>query len=117
MRFALLSIVAAPLLLAALPATAGERAISALIAAGAYQEAEQAIRSELRIYPSRPELLLNLAAVYVKSGRTAEARTLYSQVLAQREVLMDLRADKVAGSHAVASVGLRQVRNVQLSAR
>jgi len=117
MRVALLSAAALPLLLAALPANAGERSIAASIAAGAYAEAEQAIQSELRIYPGRPELLLNLAAVYAKTGRTADAKALYTRVLAQRDVLMDLSADKVAGSHAVATAGLKQVQAVQFSSR
>ncbi len=117
MRFALLSLAATPLLLAALPVSAGERAISAAIAAGAYSQAEQAIQSELRIHPGRPELLLNLAVVYARTGRMTEARALYAQVLAQRDVLMDLNADKVAGSHAIASIGLRQAQPAQFTSR
>ncbi|MES2988045.1 MAG: tetratricopeptide repeat protein [Pseudomonadota bacterium] len=108
---------AAPLLFAALPASANDETIPAAIAAGAYDQAEQAIQADLRIYPNRPELLLNLAAIYAKTGRTSEARAIYAKVLAQRDVLMDVRADKVAGSHAIAAAGLRRVQSVQLTSR
>ncbi|HEX8300563.1 tetratricopeptide repeat protein [Sphingomonas sp.] len=106
-----------PFLLAALPASADDKAIAAAISSGAYAQAEQSIRAELRIYPSRPELLLNLAAVYAKTGRDAEARALYTKVLAQREVLMDQRADKVLGSHKIASIGLKRIAAVQMTSR
>ena len=87
------------------------------MSAGAYAQAEKAIEAELRIYPGRPELLLNLATIYARTGRTAEARVLYANVLAQRDVLMDVSADKVVGSHAIATMGLKQIEAVQISSR
>ncbi|RYE02730.1 MAG: tetratricopeptide repeat protein [Sphingomonadales bacterium] len=108
---------AAPLLLAALPASANDRSIPAAIAMGAYDQAEQAIRAELRIYRDRPELLLNLATVYAKTNRAEAARALYAKVLAQPDVLMDVSETAVAGSHAIAQAGLRRIQAVQLSAR
>lgn len=108
---------AAPLLFAALPASANDEKIAAAIAAGAYDQAEQALQVELRIYPNRPELLLNLAAVYAKTGRAAEARALYARVLDQREVMMDVSDTKVAGSHAIANNGLKRLPAVQFTAR
>ena len=102
----------APLALAA-PALAqdGDRVASAAIEQGDFVGAEKVLLQELRIHPGRPELLLNLATVYAKTGRQAEARTLYRQVLAQSDVLMDLPADRTAGSHAVAVAGLRRLDN------
>ncbi|RYY24680.1 MAG: tetratricopeptide repeat protein [Sphingomonadales bacterium] len=108
---------AAPLILAALPASANDRPIPAKISTGAYDDAEKALQAELRIYPNRPELLLNLAAIYAKTGRAGEARTLYAKVLDQRDVLMDVTADKVAGSHAIANTGLKRIQAVQFTAR
>jgi Flp pilus assembly protein TadD len=120
MRIALAHLaIAAPLMLAAYPVQAQEadQVASTTIARGAYADAEKALVKELRIYPGRPELLLNLAAVYAKTGRDAEARDLYAKVLSQREVLMDVTPEQTAGSHAIARTGLRRLENVQLSAR
>lgn len=106
MRF--LAVAAMPLLLAAFPATARDVAVSE-IARGEYAAAEAKLDAELRIHPKRPELLLNLAAVYARTGRQAQARSLYRQVLAGSDVLMDVSADRTAGAHAVAANGLRSL--------
>jgi hypothetical protein len=117
MRVALVLLAAAPLV-AALPAQAQDRAVaSTQIAEGQYSAAESKLLAELRIHPGRPELLLNLAAVYAKTGRTIEARTLYTKVLSKDDVLMDISADQTAGSHALAQRGLRRLDTVQFSAR
>jgi hypothetical protein len=117
-------IAVAPLALAALPVQAQtpqpqDPEIAAIAAAaidrGAYAEAEGTLQTELRIHPNRPELLLNLAAVYAKTGRQADARALYARVLGQRDVLMDLTGERTAGSHAIAQTGLRRIEVVQLS--
>jgi len=107
----------APLALAPLPAQAqdGDRVASTAIAQGDLARAERELTRELRIHPGRPELLLNLAAVYAGTGRQAEARNLYRDVLAQDEVLMQLSADRVAGSHAVANAGLRRLGDGQVA--
>jgi len=104
----------APLAFAA-PAMAqnGDRTASAAIEQGDYAGAERTLLQELRIHPGRPELLLNLATVYARTGREAEAKALYRQVLAQNDVKMDLSADRVAGSHAVAMAGLRRISDVR----
>jgi Tfp pilus assembly protein PilF len=114
-RFVLLA--AAPLL-AVLPAQAQDSAVaSTQIAQGDFAQAESKLLAELRIHPGRPELLLNLAAVYAKTGRTGEARSLYTKVLSTDDVLMDLSLDQTAGSHALAQRGLRRLDTVQFSAR
>lgn len=118
MRAACLVFAAVPLVALALPASAQDRGLATTqIATGAYADAEKALAAELRIYPNRPELLLNLAAVYAKTGRAAQARALYGAVLAQDDVLMDLPADRTAGSHAIARTGLARLDRVQFSAR
>jgi DNA-binding SARP family transcriptional activator len=117
MRIGFYLLAAAPLL-AALPAQAQESAVaSTQIAQGDYSQAESKLLAELRIHPGRPELLLNLAAVYAKTGRAGEARSLYTKVLSKDDVLMDLSADKTAGSHTLAQRGLRRLDAVQFSAR
>lgn len=104
-------VLAAPLALISAPAQAtdGDRVASSAIEQGDFAGAERILLQELRIHPGRPELLLNLATVYSRTGRQAEARALYRQVLAQSDVLMDLSADRTAGSHAVAVAGLRRL--------
>ena len=116
MRVALAALVlAAPLALAPMPAQAqdGDRVASTAIAKGDFAGAERILLQELRIHPGRPELLLNLAAVYAKTGRQSEARALYQQVLGKDDVLMDLSADRTAGSHAIALAGMRTLDGYQ----
>jgi thioredoxin-like negative regulator of GroEL len=116
MRIALVLLAAAPLALA-LPAHAQSDVASTAIVDGAYSTAEAKLVGELRARPDQPELLLNLAAVYAKTGRIAQARTLYDRVLSQDEVLMDLASQRTAGSHAIARTGLDRLEAVQFSAR
>lgn len=119
MRIALSHILIAAPLLIALPAHAQsfETTASATIKSGTYSEAERILTRELRQQPNRPEFLLNLAAIYVYTGRSAEARTLYQRVLAQKDVVMDLPSDKSAGSHAIARAGLQRIGLAPQTAR
>lgn len=117
MRIGFYLLAAAPLFVA-LPVQAQENPVaSTQIAQGDYAQAESKLLAELRIHPGRPELLLNLAAVYAKTGRAGEARNLYTKVLSRDDVLMDVSADQTAGSHALAQRGLRRLDAVQFSAR
>jgi Flp pilus assembly protein TadD len=119
MRVASFGLAVLPLTLLAAPAFAQDAtaASSAAIANGSYAAAEKALLQELRIHPGRPELLINLAAVYAGTGRAGDARALYQQVLSQDDVLMDLSAEKTAGSHAIAQTGLRRLAVSQMSSR
>ncbi|MBB5709546.1 tetratricopeptide repeat protein [Sphingomonas xinjiangensis] len=116
MRFVALAVL--PLIAAALPAQAQENpAAPNLITQGSYEAAEARLMRELRVHPDRPELLLNLAAVYARTGRADAARSLYTRVLSQDDVLMDLTSDRTAGSHMIASAGLTRLQPVQFTAR
>lgn len=118
MRMGLVGAAIVPLMLIAIPAQAQDSAVaSSQILNGAYDKAEQKLLAELRVHPNRPELLLNLAAVYVQTGRDSEARALYSKVLAQEDILMDISAERTAGSHVIAQNGLKRIDTVQFSAR
>lgn len=77
------------------------------IAAGNYADAERELLAEQRIFPARPEIMLNLAAVYARTGRVAEARALYHRVLALKPVGMDVADGQTIPSHAVAQRGIR----------
>ncbi|MDG2533112.1 tetratricopeptide repeat protein [Sphingomonas sp. HITSZ_GF] len=120
MRTALIVLAAAPFALAALPAQAqsdnGDLA-SAAIVRGDLGQAERQLTAELRSNPSAPELLLNLAAIYASTGRSADARILYRQVLSQKDVEMDVAANRVSMSHAIANQGLQRVNALQLTSR
>jgi len=54
-------------------------------------------------------VLLNLAAVDAATQRSDEARALYECVRASEYVPMAQKADRVAGSHRIAHVGLAQL--------
>jgi len=64
--------------------------------------AEQRLLDQQAAEPNEPSVLLNLAYVYKKTGRTAEADALYERVLAQKDVLMALGNGKPAWSHTLA---------------
>jgi thioredoxin-like negative regulator of GroEL len=101
------------------PSAAGaqQRTAYQQIAAGNFSKAEQTLVAERRIFPQRPELMLNLAAVYQQTGRAEGARALYEAVLNQPEVMMDVSAERTAGSHAIARNGLRRLPGVQMTSR
>jgi thioredoxin-like negative regulator of GroEL len=93
-------------------AQANDRNGFAAIATGDYAHAERILVAERRIYPSRPELMLNLAAVYRQTGREADAQALYADVLRRPDVLMDLPNQRTMSSHAVARKGMGRLTQV-----
>lgn len=110
MRFGLF--MAAVVLAAPASAQAPDRTASAAIATGDYARAERILVAERRIFPARPELMLNLATVYRMTNRAAEAQQLYADVLRRPDVLMDLPDQRVASSHALAQTGLERMTQV-----
>ncbi|VVT18031.1 conserved exported hypothetical protein [Sphingomonas aurantiaca] len=98
--------VATPALAA--PSATVDRTGYRAIAAGDLATAEQRIVAERRIFPQRPELMLNLASVYARTGRDSEARALYAAVLARPSVALDLPSGAVASSHDLANLALRR---------
>ena len=77
------------------------------LARGDYAGAELAIAKTRALFPEYPELMLNLAVVYRHTGRPAEARQLYQQVLRAPDEDMTIRADgTTATAHRVATAGL-----------
>ena len=91
------------------PAAAKDRVGYQAISSGSLAQAEQTIAAERVIFPTRPELMLNLAAVYARTGRPAQARALYGQVLDQTPVAMDLPDGNVQSSHVLAQRGLARL--------
>ena len=102
----------------AAPVHAKDRTGYHAIAVGDLARAERTLVAERRIFPDRPELMLNLAAVYLRTGRVAEANALYSKVLARPATEMDLPSGRAATSHQVATVALASLpANVAVASR
>ena len=101
----------------ATPSFAAERTGFQAIAAGNLDMAQRQIQAARRADPSRPELMLNLAAVYIQTGRASDARDLYAAVLRAPSVAMDMPSGAVLSSHEVAARGLRLVPVQTFAAR
>ncbi|MBW6525949.1 tetratricopeptide repeat protein [Sphingomonas sp. RHCKR7] len=101
--------------IAAAPAAAKDRVGYQAISSGSLAQAEQTIDAERVIFPNRPELMLNLAAVYARTGRASQARSLYSRVLDQAPVTMDLADGSVQSSHLLAQRGLSRLQATMAS--
>ena len=112
-----LAVSAAPISMA--PAQADDQRVAYTeIAQSDYAAAEAKLARELRAHPYEPELMLNLAAVYAKTGRAQQARALYTRVLAQPQAEMGIAPNGSTWSHRVAQNGLRMLdTSLQLSAR
>jgi Flp pilus assembly protein TadD len=120
MRTVIASIVlAAPLALTPVAQADSQdgRYAHATIQRGDYAAAERKLLAEARVFPNKPEVLLNLAAIYAKTGRHNEARALYNRVLALQPVAMDLADGEVAPSHLIAGRGMRQLDAARTAAR
>jgi Tfp pilus assembly protein PilF len=95
--------------LAAGGAVAQDRTVYRAINAGDLAGAETRLAKELRTYPGSPEVMLNLAAIYSRTGRAEQARALYADVLDRRAVMLDLPSGAVRSSHDVANAGLNRL--------
>ncbi|WP_299648719.1 tetratricopeptide repeat protein [Sphingomonas bacterium] len=96
-------------LIASSAAVATDRNGYRAIAAGDFRTAVQRLEAERRIHPQRPELMLNLAAAYRRTGRSADARALYHLVLRRPVVMLDLPSGDVASSRDLANTGLARI--------
>lgn len=87
------------------------------IAHGNLAAAEAQIASERRLFRQDPDLLLNLAYVYARTGRVEQARALYGDVLARPAEDVDLANGDSIDSHVAARAGLLRIAGIQFSAR
>lgn len=115
MRMPIIFILAAATL--ASPALASDRTGYRAISAGDYRTAEQTLVAERRIFPHRPELMINLATVYARTGRAAEAVALYRAALDADDVELAMPDGAVASSRMVAQRGLERLGGVALATR
>lgn len=74
--------------------------------------AEARLSAERIAQPDEPSVLINLAHIYAKTGRTAQAEMLYRQVLSSDNVLMLTGSRRQLWSHDLASRGLERTRLV-----
>lgn len=68
--------------------------------------AETRLEAQRAAEPNEPSVLINLAWVYRKTGREAEAQALYERVLAEPSVLLAMGNGRPASSHMLAMKGL-----------
>lgn len=71
-----------------------------------YSAAETHLASQVAAGEREPGVLLNLAAVYSKTGRGAEAVAMYRMVQAEKNVLMEAANGAPIWSHEVATRGI-----------
>lgn len=102
---------------AAAPIQAKDRNGYQAIAAQDFATAERRLLAERRIHPNKPELLINLALVYRRTGRSAEARALYAAVMERDAVELDLPNGGAASSHDLARMGLDALNTSSFAAR
>lgn len=102
---------------APIAAVARDRMGYQAIAAGDFVTAERSIVAERRIFPHRPELTLNLAAVYARTGRVDAARALYREVLAGTPVDLMLADGAGYSSHQLARAGLARLAPETIAVR
>ena len=82
---------------------------AAQIARGDYAAAERIIVREQRLFPRDTDLLINLATVYARTGRIAEARRTYALAAAQPDEALDLTGSRTVSSRALATGALRSL--------
>ncbi len=84
---------------------------------GKLAAAEAMLVQEHRAFPGDADLTLNLAAIYANTGRVAQARALYADVLRLPDQSMILSRQRTASSHSIATLGLKRISSTELSAR
>ncbi len=75
---------------------------------GDYAAAQRMIEHQLKTAPNDPDLLLNLAFVYSRTSRPADAVAIYRQVLALPDEDMQANGGTVS-AHDLADRGLRRL--------
>ena len=114
MRGFLISLIVAGL---AAPAVASDRTGYQSIASGDLRAAEATLNAERRIFPDRPELMLNLAAVYGRTGRVDAARQMYAEVMTRPAVSMLTPSGAAVSSHDLAQRGMARISPAVLATR
>lgn len=118
MKLACFGCIAGAALFGSTAALADEGNGAVQIMKGDYASAERIIQEQTKMFPTDPDLLLNLASVYRHTGRASEARALYRAVLARPDEMMDLpKSSEPRSAHTLAKVALGRMDATQLTAR
>lgn len=120
MRVTKAIIVAAMLGVPAASAVAQDRAdpySNYAIEAGNFTEAETSLRAQLALEPTKPELLLNLAAIYARTNRLDAAQTMYDRAMQAENVSLLLRPDVAQDSHVIARRGMMKLEQQRMASR
>lgn len=80
-------------------------AVRAIVAAD-YQTAEAQLSARLARTPGLQQAMLNLAYVYMATGKTAEASALYTRVLKRPNIQLETAREAPVWSHDLAQRGL-----------
>lgn len=78
------------------------------IADGNLLLAETQLDSQRVAEPGEPSVLINLAAIYARTGRAAQAQAAYQRVLATENVQLEMGDHRPAWSHDLARRGLQR---------
>ena len=80
-----------------------------LMAKGRYAVVIDRLERQRAAKADTPEATLNLATAYARTGRLAEARVLYQQVLTEPAIDLDMLRGDATTSHQVARQGLATI--------
>lgn len=78
------------------------------IAEGKLLLAENQLEAARVAEPNEPSVMINLAAIYTRTGRADRAQSMYAQVLASENVQMEMGDRRPAWSHDIARRGLQR---------
>lgn len=84
---------------------------------GDYAKAERLLVTQHKLYPGDTDLTINLAAVYARAGRLAEARALYADVLRRPQEVLDRDDGTAVYSHDLARAGVVRLEKLQVTSR
>jgi tetratricopeptide (TPR) repeat protein len=87
------------------------------IALGNYGAAEREISAQRRLFPHDADLLINLGTIYLHTGRTAEARAVFQDVLTRPNEELDVLKAGSRWSHVIARDTLARLDPVVMSLR
>jgi tetratricopeptide (TPR) repeat protein len=99
------------------PAFANESNGYQQISAGNYAAAEREIAEQRRLFPHDADLLINLGTIYARTGRVAEARALFRDVLTRENEELTLSQAGSGWSHSIAKNALARLEPVVASIR
>ena len=78
------------------------------IADGKLLLAESTLETARVAEPDEPSVMINLAAIYARTGRAEQAQAMYRQVLASENVQLEMGDHRPAWSHDLARRGLQR---------